>query len=148
MALSPAGDRLYVSHSTGAYTIGGGGFSIAQSQVLSVFDTATNTPIDTVAGPNLAAGLAISANGAWLGMPNLMSEGLTLVALAPAPPACYANCDNSTIAPVLNVLDFNCFLNRFSAGDSYANCDNSTIAPVLNVLDFNCFLNRFSAGCP
>jgi hypothetical protein len=62
--------------------------------------------------------------------------------------ACYANCDNSTVAPVLNVLDFNCFLNRFSAGESYANCDGSTVAPVLNVLDFNCFLNRFSAGCP
>jgi hypothetical protein len=61
--------------------------------------------------------------------------------------ACYANCDASTTAPVLNVLDFNCFLNRFSAGDSYANCDGSTTAPVLNVLDFNCFLNRFSAGC-
>jgi hypothetical protein len=62
--------------------------------------------------------------------------------------ACYANCDGSTVAPVLNVLDFNCFLNRFSAGESYANCDGSTVAPVLNVLDFNCFLNRFSAGCP
>jgi hypothetical protein len=63
-------------------------------------------------------------------------------------PACYANCDQSTAAPVLNVLDFNCFLNRFSAGDPYANCDQSTTAPVLNVLDFNCFLNRFTAGCP
>jgi len=63
-------------------------------------------------------------------------------------PVCYPNCDGSTIAPVLNVLDFNCFLNRFAAGDSYANCDGSTIAPVLNVLDFNCFLNRFAAGCP
>jgi hypothetical protein len=61
---------------------------------------------------------------------------------------CYANCDGSTVDPVLNVLDFNCFLNRFSAGASYANCDGSTVDPVLNVLDFNCFLNRFSAGCP
>jgi hypothetical protein len=61
---------------------------------------------------------------------------------------CYANCDGSTSAPVLNVLDFNCFLNRFSAGDAYANCDGSTVVPVLNVLDFNCFLNRFTAGCP
>jgi hypothetical protein len=68
----------------------------------------------------------------------------------PAPIAvpCYANCDSSAVAPVLNVLDFNCFLNRFSAGDAYANCDGSAVAPVLNVLDFNCFLNRFSAGCP
>jgi hypothetical protein len=63
-------------------------------------------------------------------------------------PTCYANCDGSTVQPVLNVLDFNCFLNRFSAGDTYANCDGSTVPPVLNVLDFNCFLNRFSAGCP
>jgi agmatine deiminase len=61
---------------------------------------------------------------------------------------CYANCDASTAPPVLNVLDFSCFLNAFAGGDLYANCDNSTVAPVLNILDFSCFLNRFSAGCP
>jgi hypothetical protein len=61
---------------------------------------------------------------------------------------CYANCDGSSIAPVLNVLDFNCFLNKFAAGNAYANCDGSSVAPVLNVLDFNCFLNKFAAGCP
>jgi hypothetical protein len=68
--------------------------------------------------------------------------------LAPAPCACYPNCDASTAAPILNVLDFNCFLNSFAAGQPYANCDSSTAPPVLNVLDFNCFLNRFTAGCP
>ena len=62
--------------------------------------------------------------------------------------ACYANCDGSTLSPVLNVLDFSCFLNRFAAGDTYANCDGSTVPPVLNVLDFACFLNAFAAGCP
>jgi hypothetical protein len=61
--------------------------------------------------------------------------------------ACYANCDGSTAAPVLNVLDFTCFLNKFAAGEPYANCDGSTVAPVLNVLDFTCFLNRFGEGC-
>jgi hypothetical protein len=61
---------------------------------------------------------------------------------------CYANCDSSTIPPVLNVLDFSCFLNKFAAGHTYANCDGSTIPPVLNVLDFSCFLNKFAAGCP
>ena len=61
--------------------------------------------------------------------------------------ACWANCDSSTTPPVLNVLDFTCFLNRFAAGDPYANCDNSTTSPVLNVLDFSCFLNKFAAGC-
>jgi hypothetical protein len=61
---------------------------------------------------------------------------------------CYANCDESTTPPVLNVADFSCFLQRFAAGDSYANCDLSTTPPVLNVADFGCFLQAFAAGCP
>jgi hypothetical protein len=60
---------------------------------------------------------------------------------------CYANCDSSTTAPILNVLDFTCFLNSFAAGDNYANCDHSTTPPVLNILDIICFLNKFAAGC-
>ncbi len=68
--------------------------------------------------------------------------------LAACAPTCYANCDGSTATPVLNVLDFGCFLNRFAAADPYANCDGSTTAPVLNVLDFGCFMNHFAAGCP
>jgi hypothetical protein len=60
---------------------------------------------------------------------------------------CYANCDASTIPPVLNVADFTCFLNLFAGGDSRANCDGSTTAPILNVADFTCFLNAFAAGC-
>jgi hypothetical protein len=62
--------------------------------------------------------------------------------------SCYANCDNSTIAPILNVNDFVCFTNRYAAADAYANCDASTIAPVLNVNDFVCFTNKYAAGCP
>lgn len=61
--------------------------------------------------------------------------------------ACYANCDGSTAAPVLNALDFNCFLTRYRAGEEYANCDGSTTAPTLNALDFTCFLDRYRAGC-
>lgn len=61
---------------------------------------------------------------------------------------CPANCDGSTIAPVLNVNDFTCFLNKFAAGDTGANCDCGTAAPTLNVNDFTCFLNQYAAGCP
>lgn len=61
---------------------------------------------------------------------------------------CYANCDGSTAPPVLNVNDFQCFLNRFAGGNPGANCDGSTQPPILNVNDFACFLNRFAAGCP
>jgi probable HAF family extracellular repeat protein len=64
------------------------------------------------------------------------------------PPACYANCDGSTIPPVLNVGDFTCFLQRFAAADPYANCDQSTTPPILNIGDFTCFLQSFAAGCP
>jgi serine protease AprX len=70
---------------------------------------------------------------------------------------CYANCDGSTTAPVLNVDDFSCFINAFAAAQalsheqqvaSYANCDGSTVAPALNVDDFSCFINAFAQGCP
>ncbi len=63
-------------------------------------------------------------------------------------PDCYANCDGSTEAPVLNVADFTCFLQRFAAQDCSANCDDSTQAPRLNVADFTCYLQKFAAGCP
>jgi hypothetical protein len=81
------------------------------------------------------------------GWDNISVGPLSAPVLPQCPSACYANCDNSTTAPCLNVLDFGCFLNKFAGGDSYANCDNSTTAPVLNVLDFGCFLNKFAAGC-
>jgi hypothetical protein len=55
----------------------------------------------------------------------------------------YLNCDGSTVPPILNVLDFNCYVNAFNTGMPYANCDLSTQPPVLNVLDFNCFINRY-----
>jgi hypothetical protein len=61
--------------------------------------------------------------------------------------ACYANCDDSTTFPVLNVGDFTCFIQKFAAGEDYANCDGSTTAPTLNVADFTCFLQRYTAGC-
>jgi hypothetical protein len=73
----------------------------------------------------------------------------TIAAMTVSLPApCYPNCDNSTAAPILNVQDFTCFLQRYAAGNSYANCDNSTQPPVLNVQDFTCFLQQYAAGCP
>lgn len=62
--------------------------------------------------------------------------------------ACYANCDWSTTAPVLNVVDYLCFQIAFVQGSPYANCDGSTAPPVLNISDFQCFINKYAAGCP
>jgi hypothetical protein len=61
--------------------------------------------------------------------------------------ACYANCDGSHAAPILNVNDFQCFLNNYAAANASANCDGSTVPPVLNVNDFQCFVNKYAAGC-
>lgn len=61
--------------------------------------------------------------------------------------ACYPNCDDSTLTPVLSANDFLCFLNRYAAASCDANCDGSTSAPVLTANDFQCFLNRYAAGC-
>ena len=36
-------------------------------------------------------------------------------------------------------------LGKFAAGDPYANCDQSSIAPILNVNDFVCFAAKFAA---
>jgi len=69
-------------------------------------------------------------------------------AVCPSAPLCYANCDASTAAPLLNAGDFTCFLSRFRANDCYANCDGNTGVPALSAADFTCFLNKFRAGCP
>jgi hypothetical protein len=93
---------------------------------------------------------AAEAIGGWDGGGDYAGQYLiTLTGVCSVGPApCYANCDGSTTAPILNVSDFACFLNRFAAGESYANCDASTTPPVLNIGDFACFLNAFAAGCP
>jgi hypothetical protein len=98
--------------------------------------------------------------GAWhtsAGGARVMTNALRYAAGFFSDPPCYANCDQSTVPPVLNVDDFTCFINQYAQGQGlphsqqlshYANCDGSTIAPVLNVDDFTCFINQFALGCP
>ena len=74
--------------------------------------------------------------------------GPGLTQCPPHATSCYANCDNSSTPPILNVNDFVCFQQQFAASSSYANCDNSTVLPVLNVNDYVCFQQQFAGGCP
>jgi autotransporter-associated beta strand protein len=108
-------------------------------------DAVTGT-FATVTG--LPAGATI--NYAFTGTDSLgrVGDGNDIAVVFPVVQACYANCDGSTTAPVLNVGDFTCFLQKYAAGDPYANCDGSTVPPVLNVGDFTCFLQKYAAGCP
>jgi hypothetical protein len=59
--------------------------------------------------------------------------------------ACYADCDTSTGAGMLDVFDFLCFQDAFVSGDPYADCDGNS---VLDVFDFLCFQDAFVLGCP
>ncbi|MFN0132295.1 MAG: GC-type dockerin domain-anchored protein [Phycisphaerales bacterium] len=104
-----------------------------------------------LAGWSLAEATAVCTDGsAIVGWGDFNGQTRAwLVTGIPAPePLCFANCDRSTTAPILNVNDFACFLNLYAAADPGANCDGTTVPPVLNVNDFACFLNRFAAGCP
>jgi hypothetical protein len=76
-----------------------------------------------------------------------LAGGNAVIAFTIEGTTCYANCDGSATAPVLTANDFQCFLDRFAAGESYANCDGSTGSPTLTANDFQCFLNAYAAGC-
>ncbi len=93
--------------------------------------------------PATGVATVVGATGGIFGS----SYGISAV-LSAAPPACYANCDASSGSPVLTANDFQCFLNKFAAGESYANCDGSSGSPTLTANDFQCFLNTFASGCP
>ncbi|MCA9279872.1 MAG: hypothetical protein H6815_05430 [Phycisphaeraceae bacterium] len=65
-----------------------------------------------------------------------------LNSIPPLPSACYADCDKSGS---LNIFDYICFGNAYSANDPYADCDGSG---SLNVFDYICFGNEYASGCP
>ncbi|MCA9279874.1 MAG: VCBS repeat-containing protein [Phycisphaeraceae bacterium] len=55
---------------------------------------------------------------------------------------CYADCDNDKN---LDIFDYICFGNAYSASELYADCDGNGL---LNVFDYICFGNAYAAGCP
>ena len=67
----------------------------------------------------------------------------------PSGTVCYADCDGSTGAGVLDIFDFLCFQTNFVTGSPYAcDCDQSTGPSVCDIFDFLCFQSAFVAGCP
>jgi hypothetical protein len=126
-----------------------------QGVLANVIITALNMGHSAGMQPLSEAEIIASANLAYGGHDTLAAH-IGSYALFVANYACPANCDNSTLAPILNVDDFTCFINAFANAQSLphtgqithrANCDASTVEPVLNVDDFTCFINAFAAGC-
>jgi hypothetical protein len=142
------------------HTITGGGFSGSLNQTPPLFSQFDDIHIRVAArGPTYSVFLNGSPQPVTTLTLSQARNGLVGVYDFTASPGqdfdnvvlsrvCYANCDDSTTSPVLNVGDFTCFLQKYAAGDAYANCDGSTTAPVLNVGDFTCFLQQYAAGCP
>jgi DNA-binding beta-propeller fold protein YncE len=144
--LSADGSKLYVSRGTDSLTAGGAGAFISENGTFQVLDTTSGAVLEEVPTGHLATSMAKDASDSVFVTTDVWTDSVSIIS-AP-PPACYANCDASTTAPVLNVADFTCFLQKYAAGDPYGNCDASTTAPVLNVADFTCFLQKYAAGCP
>jgi hypothetical protein len=105
--------------------------------------TVYNFRFDANVAPNAAGTATLGYFKPLSGYPNTIAAA----AQVPGSLPCYANCDQSSVLPVLNANDFQCFLNAFASGSSYANCDHSTVFPTLNANDFQCFLNLFANGC-
>lgn len=57
---------------------------------------------------------------------------------------CGANCDGSTVSPVLTANDFMCYINAIAVQDPYANFDE-VCGWTGN--DFQTFLNAYASGC-
>jgi len=60
---------------------------------------------------------------------------------APDPTFCYPDCDRSG---ELDVFDFLCFMNRYSAGTDGADCN---LDCTVDLFDFLCFQDAFAEGC-
>lgn len=54
---------------------------------------------------------------------------------------CYADCDSNG---TLNIFDYICFGNAYSASDEYANCDNNC---DFNIFDYICFGAAYADAC-
>jgi len=167
----PAGNYYLTVYADGASATGNGDANFAwfTNAQLNVALTPPNTPIvmtdangmygwRSVSQPTPGFARYTLAPTAWLPDPapvagpnpqdpQYMLNNAFYISGTAGGPVCYANCDGSTVPPILNVSDFICFQTKYAAGDSYANCDGSTIPPVLNVSDFICFQTKYSAGC-
>ncbi len=153
------GSKLMRSFAPGTYYLAISNFNVCNNRSAPADDSNRQAPVmdfpdgvanSSISPANVSFRISDSAIGNVLTTVTKSSPYDVLwyqfVVVAPALP-CYANCDESTAAPILNVNDFQCFLNAYAVGTSYANCDNSTSEPVLNVNDFQCFLNAFAVGC-
>jgi hypothetical protein len=118
--------RMYYSTSTSAGAAGLAGWTVGLGSVYSFTSTCGSAQVADMNFGRLFSNVMGPATGT----------------------PCYANCDGSTTAPILNVNDFICFQGLYAAGHSSANCDGSTAPPVLNVNDFICFQGKYAAGCP
>ena len=117
--------------------------------VLTIGNLATQTGSTT---GTLDAGDYVFAFGAGLlahttGLESTSSSGNITLIIGELP--CYADCDSSTGAGMLDIFDFLCFQDSFVNSEPYAcDCDTTTGPGVCDIFDFLCFQDAFVAGCP
>jgi hypothetical protein len=72
-------------------------------------------------------------------------SGVTTATLSIANPGAADN--GSYYCRATNPCGTSAYTGAYARLYGYANCDDSTVAPVLNVNDFQCFLNTFATAC-
>lgn len=119
--------------------------------------TDLNTLVNLPPGWVLNSAQSINNRGDIVGFGTVGGVNRAFALFVQSTPTCYANCDGSTTAPILNIDDFTCFINEYATAlalppgqqvTAYANCDQSTTPPVVNIDDFTCFIMAYAQGCP
>ncbi len=131
-----SGGALYsINPTTGAATLIGGGSFGGDVQAL------TGTPQGQLfcCGANLRSINPMTGQTTLIGP--IGSSGISALAFVRGN-ICRIECDGNHHGITGN--DFQCFLDRFAAGDPWANCDESTATPLLTANDFQCILNEYA----
>ncbi len=136
LLMSPAGDRLFVGYSTGAWTFGGGGYTYAEDGTFRTIDTATNTTVENLPIGRLCAFGGLSDGGGRAALANQFGDGVTLLVTG-----CPSDFDGNGF---VNGDDFDLFVAEFEAGGAGADFDGNSF---VNGDDFDAFVAAFEAGC-
>ncbi len=111
------------------------------------FSTSTDDYVTALAPSGAGSVMLAGHTEGDLGGPNAGKRDVIMARFTTG--VCYADCDQSTGAGVLDIFDFLCFQNSFVNGEPYAcDCDTTTGNGVCDIFDFLCFQDAFVAGCP
>ncbi len=146
--VSGVSDDGWVAVGTGIAGFGGGQqIGIIWDPILGWRDMNEAFPNEfglDITGWRLGTGGDISGDGTVIVGGARNPNGDVEAWIAHIPPFCYADCDQSQGAGILDINDFLCFQERFARQDLYTDCN---VDGKHDIFDFLCFQDAFVRGC-